>query len=205
MNESSEETAKASICKCGLLAPKMNLEKRCNYGWSSCMKCLRHGLSGDSSSSESTRTKYAPGHTLHAKMYAQAHASSTPPRSKAMTSTATSLLDALKRRNRDPQTSAMARCTSELHSGSTTDTHLQVRCTMSDSVSGTRKCLKRELNVARSVVRAAEETGRGRNRRSRSSKSSYEGRIIDRRSWTNFCMRLRGPEVRCEERDTIVQ
>jgi hypothetical protein len=135
-------------------------------------------------------------------MYAQAHASSTPPRSEAMTSTATSLLDALKRRSRDPQTSAIARCTSELHSRSTTHTHLHVRCTMSDSVAGTSKCLKRELNVARSVVRAAAETGRGRNRRSRLSKSSYEGKIIERRSWTNFCMRLREPEVRCEERDT---
>jgi hypothetical protein len=123
-------------------------------------------------------------------MYAQAQASSTPPRSSAMTSTAASLLDALKRRNRDPHTSAIARCTSELHSRSTTRTRFHVRCTMSDSVAGTSKCLKRELNVARRAVRAAAETGRGRNRRSRSSKSSYEGKIIERRSWTNFCIRL---------------
>jgi hypothetical protein len=135
-------------------------------------------------------------------MYAQAHASSTLARSEAMISTTTSLLGALKRRSRDPQTSAIARCTSELHSGNTTHTRFHVRCTMSDSVAGTSKCLKRELNVARSVVRAAAETGRGRKRRSRLSKSSYEGKIIERRSWINFCIRLREHEVRCEKKDT---
>jgi hypothetical protein len=135
-------------------------------------------------------------------MYAQTHASSTPPRSEAMTSTAASLLDALKRRSRDPQTSAIARWTSELHSGSTAHTHFHVRCTMSDSVAGTSKCLKRELNVARSVVRATAEIDRGRSRRSRFSRSSYEGKIIERRSCTNFCIRLGEIEVRCEERDT---
>ncbi len=196
MNESSEEAAKASICKCGLLAPEVNLEKRDDYGWSSCMKCLRHGLSG--TVLQKISSQYAAGRTLHAKMYAQAHASSTPPRSEAMISTAISLLDALKRRSRDPQTSAMARCTSELHSGSTTHTDFHVRCTMSNSVAGTSRCLKRELNVARSVVRAAAEIDRGRSRRSWSSKSSYEGKIIERRSWTNFCKRLGGNEVRCE-------
>ena len=133
-------------------------------------------------------------------MYAQAHASSTPPRSEAMTSTAASLLDTLKRRSRDPQTSAIARCTSELHSGSTAHTYLHVRCIMSVSVAGTSKCLRRELKVARSVVRAAAEIDRGRSRRSRFSRSSYEGKITERRSCTNFCMRLREIEVGCEER-----
>ena len=40
MNEGSEETAEASMCKYGLLAPEMSSEKRCDYRRSSCMKCL---------------------------------------------------------------------------------------------------------------------------------------------------------------------
>jgi len=162
------------------------------------MKRLRHGLSGIALQKFSGR--YAAGRTLHAKTYAQAHASSTPARSEAMTSTATSLLDALKRRNKEPQTSAIARCTSELHSGSTTHTHFHVRCTRSGSVAGTSKCLKRELNVARSVVRAAAEIDRERSLRSRFSKSSYEGKMMERRSWTSFCMTLGEIEVRREKR-----
>jgi hypothetical protein len=44
MNKGSEETAKASMRKYGILALKMKLEKRCDDRRTSRMKCLRYGL-----------------------------------------------------------------------------------------------------------------------------------------------------------------
>jgi hypothetical protein len=44
MNKCSEQTTDAVMCWCTLLAPEMNLEKWCDYGWSGRVKCLRHGL-----------------------------------------------------------------------------------------------------------------------------------------------------------------
>jgi hypothetical protein len=152
------------------------------------MKCLRYRL--NAVAAEKFAGQHMVEHTLHAKMYAQAHASSTPAKSLAMTSTATSLLEALKRRRTDPQSSATARCTSELHSGNTVRTEFHVRRSMSVSVVGTSKCLKSELKVPRSAVSESAEIDRRRSRRRRASKLSYEGRIIERRSWVNFCMRL---------------
>src|SRR5712675_1420558 len=155
MNKGSEETAKASMRKSGILAPKMKLEKRCDNRRCSRVKCLRYGL--NVVAAKKFAGQHTVEHTLHAKMYAQVHASSTPAKSSAMISTATSLLDAFKRRRTDPQTSATARCTSELHSGNTIRTEFHVRRSKSVPVAGISKCLKSELKVPRSAVSATAE------------------------------------------------